>query len=166
MTALRQRKGSRGKEPPLGAEFQSQQSNCCTNHHPEKILHGEWPVHPADFHTWLLGQRQRAPVTAQRALWHWGGWAWLAAIHLAEALLSRIQLQGHALWAWPWPLTLALTSDLLRVHTWREALSGVLSCKLHRFHNSHTWSALTHTLRGYEVAELKFFFFLGFSEII
>ncbi|XP_030269038.1 probable C-mannosyltransferase DPY19L3 isoform X1 [Sparus aurata] len=42
MTALRQRKGSRGKEPPLGAEFQSQQSNCCTNHHPEKILHGDW----------------------------------------------------------------------------------------------------------------------------
>lgn len=42
MTALRQRKGSRGKEPPLGAEFQSQQSNCCTDHHPEKILHGDW----------------------------------------------------------------------------------------------------------------------------
>ncbi|KAM7406564.1 hypothetical protein PAMP_000935 [Pampus punctatissimus] len=42
MTALRQRKGSRGKEPPLSAEFQSQQSNCCTDHHPEKILHGDW----------------------------------------------------------------------------------------------------------------------------
>ncbi|XP_078105442.1 protein C-mannosyl-transferase DPY19L3 [Sander vitreus] len=42
MTALRQRKGSKGKEPPLGAEFQSQQSNCCTDHHPEKILHGDW----------------------------------------------------------------------------------------------------------------------------
>ncbi|XP_075966380.1 protein C-mannosyl-transferase DPY19L3 [Anarhichas minor] len=42
MTALRQRKGSRGKEPPLGAECQSQQSNCCTDHHPEKILHGDW----------------------------------------------------------------------------------------------------------------------------
>ncbi|XP_033973112.1 LOW QUALITY PROTEIN: probable C-mannosyltransferase DPY19L3 [Trematomus bernacchii] len=42
MTALRQRKGSRGKEPPLGAEFQSQQSNCCSDHHPEKILHGDW----------------------------------------------------------------------------------------------------------------------------
>uniref|UniRef100_A0A8C2WJH4 Dpy-19 like C-mannosyltransferase 3 n=1 Tax=Cyclopterus lumpus TaxID=8103 RepID=A0A8C2WJH4_CYCLU len=28
MTALRQRKGSRGKEPPLGAESQSQQANC------------------------------------------------------------------------------------------------------------------------------------------
>ncbi|XP_073321146.1 protein C-mannosyl-transferase DPY19L3 isoform X2 [Pagrus major] len=42
MTALRQRKGSRGKEPPLGAEFQSQQSNCCTDHHPEKILQGDW----------------------------------------------------------------------------------------------------------------------------
>ncbi|KAA8596027.1 hypothetical protein FQN60_011318, partial [Etheostoma spectabile] len=42
MTALRHRKGSKGKEPPLGAEFQSQQSNCCTDHHPEKILHGDW----------------------------------------------------------------------------------------------------------------------------
>ncbi|XP_071344245.1 protein C-mannosyl-transferase DPY19L3 isoform X1 [Trachinotus anak] len=43
MTALRQRKGSKGKEhPPLGAEFQSQQSNCCTDHHPEKMLHGDW----------------------------------------------------------------------------------------------------------------------------
>ncbi|XP_035508462.1 probable C-mannosyltransferase DPY19L3 [Morone saxatilis] len=42
MTALRQRKGSKGKEPPLGAEFQSQQANCCTDHHPEKILHGDW----------------------------------------------------------------------------------------------------------------------------
>ncbi|XP_054475052.1 LOW QUALITY PROTEIN: probable C-mannosyltransferase DPY19L3 [Anoplopoma fimbria] len=44
MTALRQRKGSKGKEPPPlgGAEFQSQQSNCCTDHHPEKILHGDW----------------------------------------------------------------------------------------------------------------------------
>ncbi|KAK5915959.1 hypothetical protein CesoFtcFv8_001504 [Champsocephalus esox] len=42
MTALRLRKGSRGKEPPLGAEFQSQQSNCCSDHHPEKILHGDW----------------------------------------------------------------------------------------------------------------------------
>uniref|UniRef100_A0A7N8XSC3 Zinc finger protein 507 n=1 Tax=Mastacembelus armatus TaxID=205130 RepID=A0A7N8XSC3_9TELE len=28
MTALRQRKGSKGKEPPLGAEFHSQQPNC------------------------------------------------------------------------------------------------------------------------------------------
>uniref|UniRef100_A0A7N8YDI0 Zinc finger protein 507 n=1 Tax=Mastacembelus armatus TaxID=205130 RepID=A0A7N8YDI0_9TELE len=46
MTALRQRKGSKGKEPPLGAEFHSQQPNCCTDHHhhlhPEKILHGDW----------------------------------------------------------------------------------------------------------------------------
>ncbi|XP_034080439.1 probable C-mannosyltransferase DPY19L3 isoform X2 [Gymnodraco acuticeps] len=42
MTALRQRKGGRGKEPPLGAEFQSQQSNCCSDHHPENILHGDW----------------------------------------------------------------------------------------------------------------------------
>ncbi|KAK2919677.1 protein C-mannosyl-transferase DPY19L3 isoform X2 [Channa argus] len=47
MTGLRQRKGSRGKEPPAGADFQSQQSNCCTDHHhhhhsPEKILHGDW----------------------------------------------------------------------------------------------------------------------------
>ncbi|XP_034730770.1 probable C-mannosyltransferase DPY19L3 isoform X2 [Etheostoma cragini] len=42
MTALRHRKGSKGKEPPLGAEFQSQQSNCCADDHPEKILHGDW----------------------------------------------------------------------------------------------------------------------------
>ncbi|XP_018552935.1 probable C-mannosyltransferase DPY19L3 isoform X4 [Lates calcarifer] len=42
MTALRQRKGSKGKEHPLGAEFQPQQSNCCTDHHPEKVLHGDW----------------------------------------------------------------------------------------------------------------------------
>ncbi|XP_078017995.1 protein C-mannosyl-transferase DPY19L3 isoform X3 [Epinephelus lanceolatus] len=42
MTALRQRKGSKGKEPPLGAEFQSQHPNCCTDHHQEKILHGDW----------------------------------------------------------------------------------------------------------------------------
>uniref|UniRef100_A0A3Q3E6J4 Uncharacterized protein n=1 Tax=Labrus bergylta TaxID=56723 RepID=A0A3Q3E6J4_9LABR len=42
MTALRQRKGSKGREPPLSAEFQSQQSNCCTDHHPERILHGDW----------------------------------------------------------------------------------------------------------------------------
>ncbi|XP_068432144.1 protein C-mannosyl-transferase DPY19L3 isoform X2 [Clinocottus analis] len=42
MTALRQRKGSKGKEPPLGAEVQSQQSTCCTDHHPETVLHGDW----------------------------------------------------------------------------------------------------------------------------
>uniref|UniRef100_A0A7N6AQB3 Dpy-19 like C-mannosyltransferase 3 n=1 Tax=Anabas testudineus TaxID=64144 RepID=A0A7N6AQB3_ANATE len=44
MTALRQRKGSKGKEPPVGAEFQSHQSNCCTDHHhyPERMLHGDW----------------------------------------------------------------------------------------------------------------------------
>ncbi|XP_074522321.1 protein C-mannosyl-transferase DPY19L3 isoform X2 [Halichoeres trimaculatus] len=42
MTALRQRKGSKGKEPPLGAELHPQQSNCCTDHHPERILHGDW----------------------------------------------------------------------------------------------------------------------------
>ncbi|XP_044023959.1 probable C-mannosyltransferase DPY19L3 isoform X3 [Siniperca chuatsi] len=42
MTAVRQRKGSKGREPPLAAEFQSQQSNCCTDHHPEKALHGDW----------------------------------------------------------------------------------------------------------------------------
>ncbi|XP_070764412.1 protein C-mannosyl-transferase DPY19L3 [Enoplosus armatus] len=42
MTALRQRKGSKGKEPPLVAELQSQQSNCCADHHPEKVLHGDW----------------------------------------------------------------------------------------------------------------------------
>ncbi|XP_019935902.1 protein C-mannosyl-transferase DPY19L3 isoform X3 [Paralichthys olivaceus] len=42
MTGLRQRKGSRGKEQPPGAECQPQQSNCCTDHHPEKVLHGDW----------------------------------------------------------------------------------------------------------------------------
>ncbi|XP_030576692.1 probable C-mannosyltransferase DPY19L3 isoform X2 [Archocentrus centrarchus] len=43
MTALRQRKGSKGKEPPPpAAEFQSHQYNCCTDHHPEKLLHGDW----------------------------------------------------------------------------------------------------------------------------
>ncbi|XP_028257996.1 probable C-mannosyltransferase DPY19L3 isoform X2 [Parambassis ranga] len=42
MTSLRQRKGSKGKEPSQGAEFQSHQFNCCTDHHPEKILHGDW----------------------------------------------------------------------------------------------------------------------------
>ncbi|XP_029000060.1 probable C-mannosyltransferase DPY19L3 isoform X2 [Betta splendens] len=46
MTALRQRKGSKGKEPPVGAELPSQQSNCCTeplgHQHPEWMLHGDW----------------------------------------------------------------------------------------------------------------------------
>ncbi|XP_038556780.1 probable C-mannosyltransferase DPY19L3 isoform X3 [Micropterus salmoides] len=42
MTALRQRKGSKGKEPPLVAEFPSQQSNCCSDHHPEMVLRGDW----------------------------------------------------------------------------------------------------------------------------
>ncbi|XP_075884563.1 protein C-mannosyl-transferase DPY19L3 [Nelusetta ayraudi] len=45
MAALRQRKGSRGKEPaPLGSEPPPQQSNCCTEqHHLERrLLHGEW----------------------------------------------------------------------------------------------------------------------------
>ncbi|XP_041829358.1 probable C-mannosyltransferase DPY19L3 [Melanotaenia boesemani] len=42
MTTLRQRKGSKGKEASLAAEVQSQQSNCCTHHHPEKILQGDW----------------------------------------------------------------------------------------------------------------------------
>uniref|UniRef100_UPI003AB023E5 protein C-mannosyl-transferase DPY19L3 n=1 Tax=Centroberyx gerrardi TaxID=166262 RepID=UPI003AB023E5 len=42
MTALRQRKGSKGKETPLGPDFQPQKSNCCTDHHSEKILHGDW----------------------------------------------------------------------------------------------------------------------------
>uniref|UniRef100_A0A3Q2DVW3 Dpy-19 like C-mannosyltransferase 3 n=1 Tax=Cyprinodon variegatus TaxID=28743 RepID=A0A3Q2DVW3_CYPVA len=39
MTSLRQRKGSRGKE---AAEGQTQQSNCCSHHHPDKILQGDW----------------------------------------------------------------------------------------------------------------------------
>ncbi|XP_034426884.1 probable C-mannosyltransferase DPY19L3 isoform X3 [Hippoglossus hippoglossus] len=42
MTALRQRKGSKGKEQPPGAECQPQQANCCTDHHAEKVLHGDW----------------------------------------------------------------------------------------------------------------------------
>uniref|UniRef100_A0A669DYX0 Dpy-19 like C-mannosyltransferase 3 n=1 Tax=Oreochromis niloticus TaxID=8128 RepID=A0A669DYX0_ORENI len=42
MTTLRQRKGSKGKEPSPAAELQSQQHNCCSEHHPEKILHGDW----------------------------------------------------------------------------------------------------------------------------
>ncbi|KAM4602898.1 protein C-mannosyl-transferase DPY19L3 [Polymixia lowei] len=42
MTALRQRKGSKGKEPPLGPEFHTQKTSCCTDHQSEKILHGEW----------------------------------------------------------------------------------------------------------------------------
>ncbi|KAM3624867.1 uncharacterized protein V6R79_003074 [Siganus canaliculatus] len=48
MSSLRQRKGSKGKEPPLGAESQPlQQSNCCTDHHhhhhhPDKSVHGDW----------------------------------------------------------------------------------------------------------------------------
>ncbi|KAF0043618.1 hypothetical protein F2P81_004955 [Scophthalmus maximus] len=42
MTALRQRKGSKGREHPPGAELQSRQANCCTDHHPEKMLHGDW----------------------------------------------------------------------------------------------------------------------------
>ncbi|XP_047437232.1 probable C-mannosyltransferase DPY19L3 isoform X2 [Mugil cephalus] len=42
MTALRQRKGSRGKEPSIGAELQSQQPSCCTDHHREKTFHGDW----------------------------------------------------------------------------------------------------------------------------
>lgn len=42
MSTLRQRKGSRGKEPPPAAELQPRQPGCCTDHHPEKILHGDW----------------------------------------------------------------------------------------------------------------------------
>ncbi|KAM9860715.1 protein C-mannosyl-transferase DPY19L3 [Aulostomus maculatus] len=42
MTALRQRKGSRGKEPPLGTDFHPQPPNCCTERHPEKTLRGDW----------------------------------------------------------------------------------------------------------------------------
>ncbi|XP_076003156.1 protein C-mannosyl-transferase DPY19L3 [Genypterus blacodes] len=41
MTALRQRKGSKGKEAPLGPELQPQQANCCPEHH-SKILYGDW----------------------------------------------------------------------------------------------------------------------------
>ncbi|KAM6942709.1 protein C-mannosyl-transferase DPY19L3 [Xenentodon cancila] len=42
MTSLRQRKGSKGKDASLVAEVQSQQSNCCTHRHPERILQGDW----------------------------------------------------------------------------------------------------------------------------
>ncbi|KAM9410579.1 protein C-mannosyl-transferase DPY19L3 [Pholidichthys leucotaenia] len=43
MTALRQRKGSRGKELfSPAAEVQPQQPNCCPDHRPEKRLHGDW----------------------------------------------------------------------------------------------------------------------------
>uniref|UniRef100_A0A3Q2TKU5 Dpy-19 like C-mannosyltransferase 3 n=1 Tax=Fundulus heteroclitus TaxID=8078 RepID=A0A3Q2TKU5_FUNHE len=42
MASLRQRKGSRGKEASPAAEGQSQQSNCCTHHHPDKVLQGDW----------------------------------------------------------------------------------------------------------------------------
>lgn len=41
MSALRQRKGSRGKESPVNPELHTQHPNCCTEH-PEKILHGAW----------------------------------------------------------------------------------------------------------------------------
>lgn len=41
MSALRQRKGSRGKESPVNPELHTQHPNCCTEH-PEKILHGSW----------------------------------------------------------------------------------------------------------------------------
>ncbi|XP_062246238.1 probable C-mannosyltransferase DPY19L3 isoform X2 [Platichthys flesus] len=42
MTALRQRKGSKGKEQAPGAGCQPQQANCCTDHHEGKVLHGDW----------------------------------------------------------------------------------------------------------------------------
>lgn len=41
MSALRQRKGSRGKESPVSPELHTQHPNCCSEH-PEKILHGHW----------------------------------------------------------------------------------------------------------------------------
>lgn len=65
MTALRQRKGSKGKEPPLGAELQSQQANCCTDHHPEKILHGE--------RTELIFFQVAGPIAAAQSVL-WPGW--------------------------------------------------------------------------------------------
>ncbi|XP_034039447.1 probable C-mannosyltransferase DPY19L3 isoform X3 [Thalassophryne amazonica] len=42
MTAVRQRKSSKGKEPPLSPVVQPQQPNCCTAHHSEKILDADW----------------------------------------------------------------------------------------------------------------------------
>lgn len=41
MSALRQRKGSRGKEPPVSSDQHAQHPNCCSEHS-EKILHGHW----------------------------------------------------------------------------------------------------------------------------
>lgn len=42
MSALRQRKSTKGKEPALTAELHSQhQPNCCSDH-PDKSLHGDW----------------------------------------------------------------------------------------------------------------------------
>uniref|UniRef100_A0A8C6SU61 Dpy-19 like C-mannosyltransferase 3 n=1 Tax=Neogobius melanostomus TaxID=47308 RepID=A0A8C6SU61_9GOBI len=41
MSALRQRKGSRGKESPVNPELHPQHPNCCSEHS-EKILHGHW----------------------------------------------------------------------------------------------------------------------------
>ncbi|KAL6112679.1 dpy19l3 [Pungitius sinensis] len=42
MTVVRQRKGSKGKEPPPSAELQAQQSSCCSDHHPHQTLQGDW----------------------------------------------------------------------------------------------------------------------------
>nr|XP_057932746.1 probable C-mannosyltransferase DPY19L3 [Doryrhamphus excisus] len=45
MAALRQRKGSRAKDPPLPppAHLSPQQANCCPQHrHPDAILNGDW----------------------------------------------------------------------------------------------------------------------------
>ncbi|XP_056134366.1 probable C-mannosyltransferase DPY19L3 isoform X3 [Lampris incognitus] len=42
MTILRQRKSSRGKEPPLGSDLHTQKSNCCTDHHSEKTVDNDW----------------------------------------------------------------------------------------------------------------------------
>ncbi|CAL8246701.1 unnamed protein product [Lota lota] len=42
MTALRQRKGSRGKDTPLATDFQKPlKTNCCPDHHKDSRLHGE-----------------------------------------------------------------------------------------------------------------------------
>ncbi|XP_059926724.1 probable C-mannosyltransferase DPY19L3 isoform X2 [Gadus macrocephalus] len=43
MTALRQRKGSRARDPPLAADIQKPlKTNCCPDHRADSRLHGDW----------------------------------------------------------------------------------------------------------------------------
>ncbi|XP_055010934.1 probable C-mannosyltransferase DPY19L3 [Boleophthalmus pectinirostris] len=41
MSALRQRKGSKGKEAPVSPDLHPQHPNCCSEH-PQRIWHGDW----------------------------------------------------------------------------------------------------------------------------